>query len=245
MIEYGEKHSNIRAQAMGHAVMGWAYLVSGNFESAINSFYRVEQVAVDPFYSTVWSCFRAFAHFFAGQLQAVEPALQRAQKTLEAGQDYMEAYLKIGWGLLWIGRGRIAKGIDLLSEARQIALRDDLKYLHALSEYTLGRVYLGMALGEGDVSLSAMLKNIIFLLKTIPFAARRAESHLNKAIEICRELGAKGILASALLDLGNLHKAKRRIEQARDHIAEAVQLFEECEAQNYLNQAKNALRTLS
>ena len=90
-----------------------------------------------------------------------------------------------------------------------------------------------------------MLKNIIFLLKTIPFAARRAESHLNKAIEICRELGAKGILASALLDLGNLHKAKRRIEQARDHIAEAVQLFEECEAQNYLNQAKNALRTLS
>jgi hypothetical protein len=115
MIEYGEKHSNIRAQAMGHAVVGWAYLASGAFESAINSFYRVEQIAVDPFYATVWSCFRAFAHFFAGQLHEVEAALWRSEETLKAGQDYLEVYLKIGWGLLWVARGRIAKGITSFS----------------------------------------------------------------------------------------------------------------------------------
>ena len=225
--------------------MGYAHLVSGDFESSVNSFYRAEQVAVDPFYARVFSIFRAFAHFFAGQLQEVEPALLRAEKCLNAGFDNVEGYVKIGWGLLWITKGRIGKGINLLYEARQIHLRNELKSSSALSEYILGKVYLGMALDEGDVNLSTMLKNLGFLLRTIPFAARRAETHLRKAIEVYREIGAKGTLASALLDLGNLHKAKGRIEQAREHIAEAVQLFEECKAENYLNQAKNALKPLS
>lgn len=245
MIEYGENHSNIRSQAYGHAVVGWAHLISGDFESSVNSFLRAEQVAVDPFYATVFSIFRAFAHFFAGQLQEVEPALRRGEKCFEAGMDYQEVYLKLGWGLLRVARGRFTEGINLLYEARQITIRDELKCTQALSEYILGRVYLGMALGEGDVSFSTMLKNITFLLKTIPFAARRAETHLRKASELYREIGAKGTLASALLDLGNLHKAKKRIEQAREHIAEAAQLFEKCEAKNYLNQAKNALKAIS
>jgi tetratricopeptide (TPR) repeat protein len=93
-------------------------------------------------------------------------------------------------------------------------------------------------------AIFSSLHFLIFLLKTIPFAALRAEAHLNKAIEMCREIGAKGTLASAVLDFGNLHKAKLRIEKAREHIAEAVQLFEKCKAQNYLNQAKNTLEAL-
>jgi class 3 adenylate cyclase/tetratricopeptide (TPR) repeat protein len=245
MIKYGEKHSNIRAQAMGHCVVGWGHLASGDFESAINSLSRAEKIAVDPFYATIGSCFRASAHFFAGQFEELEAALLRAEKCLNAGFDNVEGYVKILWGLLWINRGRIGKGMNLLYEARQIFIRNELKYSSALSEYILGRVYLGMALGEGDVNLSTILKNLGFLLKTIPFAARRAETHLRKAIEVCSEIGAKGILASALLDLGNLYKAKKRIEQAGEHIAEAVQLFEECKAQNYLNQAKDALKSLS
>ena len=60
-----------------------------------------------------------------------------------------------------------------------------------------------------------------------------------------REIGAKGTLASALLDLGNLHKAKKRIEQARKLIAEAVQLFEECVAEVHLKHAREALESLS
>jgi tetratricopeptide (TPR) repeat protein len=159
--------------------------------------------------------------------------------------DYLEGFLKVGWGLLWISRGRIGKGMNLLYEAREFNLRNELKCSYGLSEYTLGRIYQGMALGEGNVNLATMLKNIGFLLKTIPFATRRAETHLRKAIEVSREIRAKGILASALLDLGNLHKAKGRIGQAREHIAEAVQLFEECKAGNYLSQAKSALKTLA
>jgi class 3 adenylate cyclase/tetratricopeptide (TPR) repeat protein len=244
MIEYGEKHSNIRSQAMGHAVLGWGHLAAGDLQSAIRSFQRVEEIAVDPFYATVWSFHKGLAHLFADQLQEAEASFPRAERCWKAGFEAIEGFLPIGWGLVLIAKGRIGKGLNMLLKARQIILKNEWKCSYALSEYILGKVYLGMALGEGDVNLSTILKNLGFLLKTIPFAARRAESHFRKAIEVSREIGAKGTLASAHLDLGNLHKAKGRTELAREHIAEAVQLFEECEAENYLNQAKNALKSL-
>jgi tetratricopeptide (TPR) repeat protein len=243
MVEYGEKNANIRSQAMGHAVMGWGHMASGDFESAVNSLYLVEQVAVDPFYANIWSCFRALAHFLAGQFQEVEAAINRAENCRKNGVDYVEVFVQAVWGLLWIARGKIKKGINLLYEVRQKALENDYKCSHAIAEYTLGKVYLGMVLGEEKVPLSTIFKNLFFLTKTIPFSARKAETHLNKAIMVYREIGAKGSLASALLDLGNLHKAKGRIEQAREQIFAAIQLFEECGAGIYLKQAKAALES--
>ena len=245
MIEYGENHFNIRSQAMGHAVQGWGYLVSGDFESAINSLRRVEEIAKDPFYATAWSIFRAFAHIFTGQLQEVEAALQLSEKSWKAGFDLCERFLRLGRGLFWINKGKIGKGMSILLKARQICLKNEWKCSYAMTEYTLGRVYLVMVLGEGDVNLSIMLRNLVFLLKTLPLATRRAESHFRKAIEVSREIGAKGILASAHLDLGRLHRAKGRIEQAREHIDKAIQLFEDCEAIVFLKQAREALESLS
>jgi tetratricopeptide (TPR) repeat protein len=64
MVDYGVEHSNIRSQAMGHAVIGWGYMAVGDQEAAIRSFQQVEEIAVDPFYSTVWSYFRGVSHFF-------------------------------------------------------------------------------------------------------------------------------------------------------------------------------------
>jgi len=244
MIEYGERHSNIRSQAMGHAVIGWGHLAAGDLQAAIGALRRVEEIAVDPFYATVWSVFRGLAHLFAGEVQEAEAPLLRAEKCWKTGFGYLECFLPIGWGLVWINKGKFGKGMSMLLDARKISLRNEWKCNHAMTEYILGKVHLGMALGEAKVNLSTMLKNLGFLLKTIPFAARRAELHLNKAIEVAQEIGANGILASAHLDLGNLHKAKGRKERAKDHLIEAVKLFEQCEAEIFLKQAKEALASL-
>ena len=178
------------------------------------------------------------------QGQEAEAVLLRAEKCWKAGFDYLEGFLPIGWGLFGINKGKFGKGMKMLIEARQISCKNEWKANYALTEYILGKVYVGMALGEGEVNLSTMLKNLGFLLKTIPFAARRAETHLTKAIELAQEIGANGTLASAHLDLGNLHKAKGHHEQARNHLTEAVKLFDQCEAEIFLKQAKEALASL-
>jgi NAD(P)-dependent dehydrogenase (short-subunit alcohol dehydrogenase family) len=98
--------------------------------------------------------------------------------------------------------------------------------------------------GGGKKSISFFLKNIGFLIKTVPFAARKAEGYFHTAIETAKEIGAKSVLGQAYLDLGKLHKAKGRLPEARTCISQAVQSFQECEADVYLKQARDALASL-
>ncbi len=82
------------------------------------------------------------------------------------------------------------------------------------------------------------------MIRSIPFAAKKAEDHFNRAIEIAREIGAKGTLGQAYLDLGLLHRAKGKKDKARECIRTAIEVFEQCEAEAYLKQAKEALQSL-
>ena len=59
-------------------------------------------------------------------------------------------------------------------------------------------------------SLTTMAKNIGFILKNVPSAAKKAVEHFNRAIEGAKEIGAKGIEGQAYLDLGHLQKLKGR-----------------------------------
>ena len=61
---------------------------------------------------------------------------------------------------------------------------------------------------------------------------------------MAKEIGVKGLLGQAYMDLGLLHKAKKRTAQARECISKAIKVFEECEAEVYLKQANEALESL-
>ena len=90
-----------------------------------------------------------------------------------------------------------------------------------------------------------MAKNIGFLIKNVPSAAEKAEKHLHKALEIAEELGSKGIIAIICLDLGRLHKLKNRTQEAKNCISKAIKVFEEIEAEGFLQQANEALASLA
>ena len=89
-----------------------------------------------------------------------------------------------------------------------------------------------------------MAKNIRFIVRNVPSAARKGEAHLNKAIKVGTEVGVAGFVGLSYFDLGLLHKAKKRTDQARECISKAIQLFEQCKAEVYLKQAKEALASL-
>ena len=101
-----------------------------------------------------------------------------------------------------------------------------------------------IAMGSEPISLSKVFRNIGFLVKNVPFASKKAEGHFKKVIEVAEEMGAKIVMGVAYLDLGLLHKAKKRKDQANKFISKAVKLFEQCEADVYLKQANEALESL-
>jgi hypothetical protein len=47
------------------------------------------------------------------------------------------------------------------------------------------------------------------------------------------------------LDLGLLYKIKKRNDEARKYISKAVKIFEECGAYAFLEQAREALESIS
>ena len=51
-------------------------------------------------------------------------------------------------------------------------------------------------------------------------------------------------MGMAYLDLGLLHRVKGKTEQAKKYLSEAIQIFEQSEAEGFLKQAKEALASL-
>jgi tetratricopeptide (TPR) repeat protein len=245
LLEYGKKHSNIRSLTVGHFCMGGSYWVDGNFPLGIECFKRALEISADPFYSQCARWLLGMGYLFAGQLDEAEGLLQEVVTySHDFGAELIGAMAYMFLGLVSIAKGRMSQGMKMLEEVRRTSLENQRRVLFVQSEFIMGKLYLGIVEGSGPKSFSIMARNIGFLLKNVPFATKRAETHFKLTIEAAKEMGAIGIMSQAYFDLGLLHKAKGRTGQAREYISQAINLFEQSEAEVYLKQAKEALASL-
>jgi len=244
LLDYGEKNSNNRSKVFGHWVDAWGYILTGDMESAQKSCKNAAEVALDPFYYQFPRIGLGYAYLLGGLFQEAEDVLQSSLRFCEKngiGQLSQVAHLSLAPTL--IAKGHMKQGLNMLEKVQQVLIENQRKFWHAQSEYVFGKVYSQIATGHTP-TFSLMTKNIGFLAKNVPFAGKKAEGHFARAIEMAKELGAKGLLATANLDLGLLHKARKKNDQAREYLSEAIQIFEEYEAKVYLKQANEALKSL-
>jgi len=245
LLDYGKKHSSIRSLVVGHIYTGTGYLSAGDFTSAIDSYNRAIKVAADPFYSHWGRIFLGLAYVNNSQFSEAEEALTEIMSyCVNFGCEYIRPYAYSFLGLLEINKGHISQGLKMLEKERQSSIKNERKVIQARIEYIMGKVYLQVVQREGKKSMSVLAKNIGFLVKEVPFADKKAENHFNKAIDISKEIGAKGLLGNVYLDLGLLHEAKGRTEQARKFISDAIKLFEQCGAEGYSKQAREVSTSL-
>jgi tetratricopeptide (TPR) repeat protein len=217
----------------------------GDFYSAIECLESGIRFSADPFYSETLRVLLGFSYFYTNQLDKAEAALEEVLTySHEFGVALIGVMASILMGVLLIVRGRMSQGLELLAEAQRTCLENQRRCMYARSEYILAMVYSQIAEGTEPISLSTMAKNIGFLIKNVPFASKKAEEHFNRAIELAKEIGAKGTMGMAYLDLGLLYRTKGKTQQAREFISEAIQIFEQTEAEGFLKQAKEALASL-
>jgi len=245
ILDYGKIHSHIRSMSFGHWIMGLSYFADGDFPSSIESCQRGIQVAVDPFYSASVKVFSSFSYISNGQFQEAGSVSQEVLTfSQNFGVELIGTLAKACLGVVSIAQGDMTRGLKMLQEAQQICLEQNAKPVYAICEYMLGKVYLQVVQKAAPLSFSIVVKNIGFLVKNVPFASKKAEKHFKKAIEVAEEIGAKSMLGTAYLDLSLLYKTKRKKDKARECISRAIGCFEECEAETYLKQAKEALGSL-
>jgi len=246
LLDYGEKHTEIRCTSIGHFVLGLGFQVAGDHDRAIECFKKTIQVSLEPFYQYTAKTMLGFSYVSAGKFHEAESVFEDVIKfTEEFGYEFMGSVAQALMGIVMITKGDVTRGINIVESLIQQHLENGSRWRYAVMNHMLGRVYSQIAQGGGgEKSLSFLLKNMGFLIQKVPFAARKAERYFQTAIETAKEIGAKSVLGQAYLDLGRLHKAKGRLSDARTCISQAVQSFEECEADVYLKQARDALVSL-
>jgi len=246
LLDYGEKHADVRCTGAGYLALGMGFQVAGDHDRAIECFRKAIQVSLEPFFQYSAKTILGFSYVSTGRFHEAESICEDVIKfTEEFGFEFMGSAAQAFMGIVMITKGDMARGINIVESIIKQLLENGSRWRYAVISHMLGRVYSQIAQGGGgEKSLSFLLKNIGFLIKTVPFAARKAEGYLHTAIETSKEIGAKSVLGQAYLDLGKLHKAKGRLADARTCISQAVQSFEECEADVYLKQARDALASL-
>jgi class 3 adenylate cyclase/tetratricopeptide (TPR) repeat protein len=245
LLDYGERHSNIRSLVMGHYVTGLGYITDGDYHSAIEYLESGTRLSADPFYSQFPRLPLGGSYLFTNQVDKAETTLEEVLTySQKFGAGVIGTFACVFMGVLLIAKGQMSEGLKLLEEGQRECLENQRRPLYAFSEYVLGKVYSQIAEGSGPISLSKMAKNIGFLVKNVPFASKKAEEHFNRAIEVAKEIGGKAIMGRAYLDLGLLYRTKGKPEQAKKCISEAIQVFEQCEKEGFLKQAKEALASL-
>jgi class 3 adenylate cyclase/tetratricopeptide (TPR) repeat protein len=245
LVEFGKRHSNIRSTVLGHTNTGFGHVLAGDFPSAIACFRRAVQAAADPFYARYPAFFLGFSLLLDGKINEAESVLQELSSFSEIfGAEGMALPARAYLGVVCITKGQMDRGVKMLGQSIQAAKEDGRKFVYALLEYTLAKIYLQLIERSGPIRLSFLIRNILFILRNLPLASKKSEEHFNKAIEVSREIGAKGILGQAFLDLGILHRVKRRPVQARECMTEAIRIFEQSKTGFYLKQAHETLQSL-
>jgi tetratricopeptide (TPR) repeat protein len=245
LIDYGQRLSDVRAVFIGHICCGYGYFAKGDFASAIESFKEAVEISVDPFYRQWASMWLGFSCLETLQVQEAEKAFM---EVISFDEQYGSKPLGTGGrallGPILVLKGELGRGLAMMEEAKSSWIKSERKFAVAHSDYNFGKIYSQLAGGGQNVTLSLVVKNIGFLIKNIPFATRKAESYFQSAIRQWNEIGAPGWVGRASLDLGRLHKMKGRKEQAEKYFTDAIKLFEECEADIFLKEAREELASL-
>jgi tetratricopeptide (TPR) repeat protein len=245
LLDYGQSQSDTRSISWGHVFLGVGHNSAGDFPSSIECLQEAIQVSVDPLVFNMAKVTLGMSYISDGQLQEAEKTLGEVISFNQSfGSEFHGAATQGLLSIVSLLKGNLDQGLRIAGDLLKEYYRNNKKYNIIGYHVFLGNVYLQIIQRKRPMNFSLLYKNIGFLVKNILFVSKKAEYHFNKAIEVSNNIGAKGYFGQAHLGLGFLHKAKGRIDQAGECFSEALQAFEQCEADVYLKQANEALESL-
>jgi tetratricopeptide (TPR) repeat protein len=245
LITYGQSQNDIRSECWGQWLIGFDNLVKGDFLAAAECGDKAIRLSIEPIFLSMSKYLFARMYVLEGKFEKAEQELKNiAADSERLGYGELGLPVHLLLGVVLIAQGHMKQGLKIIRDINAYSIKNQRKTIYALSEYFLGKIYLQIAERSGQKSITSLAKNLVFLLKNVPLAGKKAEEHFKNALEVSTEIGAKGYIAMVCLDLGILYKANKRVEEARKCISEAIKIMEDCEAEGHLRQAKEIFKSL-
>jgi tetratricopeptide (TPR) repeat protein len=164
------------------------------------------------------------------ELRRSEEAEQLLERGLaEVKQGGFAPMVTVIQGMLGVAKvlnGKMSEGVALIEQVVRDEVLSANQATRVAGPMILGEVYLEIAIGEDRPPLSVLLRNLAFVLTTLPVARSRAARYLESALLKAREMNAPSLIARLQYDLGRLAILRRRHQEARAAFAEARTLAE-------------------
>ncbi|MCL4500643.1 MAG: AAA family ATPase [Deltaproteobacteria bacterium] len=247
LLEYGESRSNLRSIAVGHIVTGYGHYTQGDFIQAIECCKKAIESLNDPLFSEWPKIFLCMNYLINGQIAEAEVLIAEILPYCQnLGIGYIVTVAQVLRGAVLVAHGQLSQGIKTLENDLRVFAENGRFFSLYVIETALAEIYFRIAIRAQALNFTGIVKNLGFIVTKLPWSRRRAEAYLSKIIQVGREVGAQGFVhGQALLHLGRLHRLNRDRTSARECFAEALQILERCTGGTYIQQAREALASVS
>ncbi len=238
---------NLRWYSWALAAASYAYSYLGEWQAALEQ-GRKELRLAEQYSDKSLICFAhwiiAMAYTSQGDLARAVEHGELAVRIAPTPGDKVWAQSILGWA--WCRAGEPTKAVELL---------DSLVPLYRATRFVPGEVYNGVYLGEAYWRAGELDRATQVLEAVLPVAERAgmrfytgsahrllgevalqrnptqagdqlSAPHFETAIALLRAIRARNELALAYAGYGRLHRRQGRIEEARDYLTRALEIFE-------------------
>lgn len=225
LVSSGRSNKDSFAVAGGLQLMAWADVSDEEYDSCIQNAEEALLISPTPIESLS-------ARGAIGAAKALQGQSDEGYKLIKSVRDEANDMgvftvllgVEIPFGAAIALKGDISKGVDWIEKQiskYQIMENDGMPIV---GHIVLGEIYLGMLTREQKLPIRVMLRNIGFLLRSLPFAAKKAREHFVAAEDLARSNHAPGFLARSLINLTHLDIQTKRYESARRKLSEVKSL---------------------
>jgi tetratricopeptide (TPR) repeat protein len=238
LLAHGEKGADIRSTSDGYLVCAMGRFVSGDFNQAIEYCNMAIASSAEMVHSFNSKFLLAYTFLSSGQVNEAQTVLTDILHHTQAyGYEYLGTAAQALAGMVALAQGNLAAGIKTISD-RMDTFKAKGKTYHVMTfTYLLGKVYWQLAMKKGPLNWRLLVKNLPFLVRHLPIAARMAEAYFQEALAMAESMGAEGIAGQIHFDMAQLYDRARKTGAARQCLHRSIAVFQVCEADMHLQEA--------
>jgi class 3 adenylate cyclase/tetratricopeptide (TPR) repeat protein len=245
LLRIGIKHADSRSRVMGYCCIGWSRLIDGDIDRSVACFRKAVAVSSDPWYSVFPQLALCYGLISAGKTRKAEALIEQIIAfSRDRGAEFAGTPAIFFRGILLISKGRRRRGLALLQQQLAHWRNTGCRLRYALCGCILaeaGARTSGLPAGRRP---TRWLKGLgAFWRPGLP-AAPQASACFGRYIPVAEKMGARLVAGRAYLAWGRMRQHEGCRAEAARCFGRALDCFQECGATGYIEQARDALRSL-
>ena len=214
-----------RPRSMALWILAGIESLDGDYPLSIEHAEESLRISLSPLDRSAALLNKACSMVLAGR---VAEGVKLGEPTIEiftgSGSTFNVSTAKMVIGAGRLQQGEMAIGMRKIIDAAQEPIKWGQSVQRAWVEALFGEIYLELAIGNEKPSFSVIIKNLPFLIRTLPFAKSRARNHLQNAVDLFRKMDCPGGIARCLIVLAKLDIAGMKNDLARQKLNEAREI---------------------